>query len=306
MEATQLKLDKFLVRTLKKYDKFKQKHNGDNLIQRFLQGLLQELDEENSIIQYRAKDDQSLVVSYTRFYQISKTVFKDIIKELTSEEIGLFCYLCLHIGLYNNMLITSNKSIKSLASKDLMELLELSNEKTKELLEKLTRSKLIIHVKHRPTNALFVNPEFAIMKASAQGFNKDYNQNLDHIKFKTPIMINHEAIKSSLFKKNNRLERISHGKRTLGILIQIALHMNDKNEIKIGQFNESTLLDLICVKTGVDVLSKGYIQTLIDNHYIIVRNELIIINPYFAQHTRNRKFSNITLHDVNNLRNMTY
>jgi hypothetical protein len=306
MEAKQLKLDEFLFRTIKKYDKFKQKHNGDNLIQRFLQGLLQELDENNSIIHYRTNDDQSLVVSYTRFYQVSKTVFKDIIKELTNEEIGLFCYLCLHIGLYNNMLIASNKNIKPLASKDLMVLLELSNEKTKELLEKLTRNKLIIYVKHRPTNALFVNPEFAIMKASAQGFNKDYNQNLEHLKFKTPIMINHEAIKSSLFNKNNRLERISHGKRTLGTLIQIALKMNDKNEIKIGQFNESTLLDLICVKTGVDVLSKVYIQTLIDHHYIILRNELIIINPYFAQYTRNRKFSNITLDDVNKLRNMTY
>jgi hypothetical protein len=306
MKAQQEKLKTYLPKVLKRYETYKKSHGGDNLIQRFLQGLLQEVDNEKSIVQYQETDDQFVFVSYPRFYQVSKFMFRDKILELTSQEIGLFCCLFLRMELYSNMLINGDDNKSPMLSKDIMELLELSNEKTKELLEKLLRWKLIIHIQHKPTNALFVNPEYALMKATTLSFNKDYNQKLQQLKLKTPIMINHLAIRFPLFKKNDRNERISHGKRILGTLFRITLQMNNNNEIKIGKHNQSTLLDLICVKTGVDELSKGYLQLLIDSYFLLVKDEVIIVNPYFAKYKKKRKFTNVTWHDVDSLRNLLY
>lgn len=306
MEAAQEKLDKFLNRVLKRYDKFKEKSGNDHTIGRFLEGFLQQVDVEKSIILHKVYENQHVNLNYSWFYKISKAMFKEHINKLTSEEIGLYCYLCLHINLNNNMLISEYTSEKALVAKEIKELLELSNEKTKEVLKKLLNNKLIISVKQRPTNALFVNPEFAVMRSTATSFNKDYNQQQKHLKLKIPIMINHSAIRLPLFSKKDRNERISHGKRTLGIMIQITLQMNDDNEIKIGKPNDSSLLVLICAKAGIDESLKNYIQILIDNHFILVKDEVIIVNPYFAQYTRNRKFTNVTWEDIDKLRDLIY
>ncbi len=82
--------------------------------------------------------------------------------------------------------------------------------------------------------------------------------------------------------------------------------MNDNNEVNIGKHDKKTLLDLICAKVGVADFSKEHVQILIDNHFILIRDEVIIINPYFAQYTRNRKFTNVTWEEIDELRKFIF
>jgi hypothetical protein len=216
------------------------------------------------------------IIKYANFFSVNLENINSAAVDLSFEELGQYMTLIAQIGYDNNTLFQTG-SKTTLTKGDVRELLEVTYEKCKMILDRLISQKLLVIGDHDSKFTLYCPNSLAHQKnpLDKTPFNK--NNKVDYPK---TIKVSKEVFNNSIFKKPSKENRKSTGKVTLGLFFRLVFMMNPLQEVRIR--HKSGFVPYLERKLNLPDFKKHF-DLLIQNKFIAQKNDILYINPVYAK-----------------------
>lgn len=215
-------------------------------------------------------------IEYAKFFSINLKNIGTETGDLSFELLGHYMTLIAQIGYDTNALLqTDSKS--TLTKSDVRELLEVTYEKCKIILDRLVSQKLLEIGEYDSKFTLYCPISIAHQKNPLDKTPLNKNNKVDYPK---TIKVSKEVFNCSLFIKTSKENRKSTGKVTLGLFFRLVFMMNHLQEVRIR--NKSGLVPYLERKLNLPDFKK-HLDLLIENKFIAQIDEIIYVNPVYAK-----------------------
>lgn len=221
----------------------------------------------------RNQDDIDLKFwgNFSLYFQFDKIKLRDRTSQLSCTEIAQYMTIVSKIS-FDTSLIESLHTGVPMSRNDLGELLQLSDETCRVLIKKLVSISLLSEGDCNYKHALYC-PRNLAQKNSKNYKKKEINTVPN---FKSKWIISSYLFEQKIFRKNDKSDRKSNGKETLGVFMKLVFLMNDVQIVKSRKKQE--LINYL--KSNIKVADiESHLKLLISNNFIQINNNVLYVNP---------------------------
>lgn len=225
---------------------------------------------------------------FDSYFQFHKVQLQKKTSFLNCTELGQY-FTIISRAAFDTGRIEHIKPKSPMKRKDIVDLLQITNEPCKILIDKLMTESLLKVAVGKLKNAV------ACPRTLVQRNSKNYNlKQIRTVKnFKSMWLLSSHVLDSEIFKKNDKSERKSKGKETFGVFIKLILHMNQFNQVKPK--NKQSIMNYITNFMEVSDIQL-HLDILVNHNLIQFENNIIYINPTAVK--KSKKTISIKLIDL--------
>lgn len=208
---------------------------------------------------------------FDSYFQFHKVQLQKKTSVLSCTELGQY-FTIISRAAFDSGRIEHIKPKSPMKRKDIVELLQITNEPCKILIDKLMTESLLKVAEGKLKNA--VACPRTLVQRNSKNFKPEKISTVE--KFKSMWFISTHVLECKIFMKNDKSDRKSSGKETLGVFIKLVLYMNELNEVKPK--NKQSIINYITNFIEVAGIQL-HLEILINQNLIQLDNNIVYINP---------------------------
>lgn len=208
---------------------------------------------------------------FDSYFQFHKVQLHRKTSNLSCTELGQY-FTIISRAAYNTGRIEHVKPQSPMKRKDIVELLQISNEPCKTLINKLFAESLL-NVAEGTLKSAISCPR-TLVQRNSKNFKPDQIRTVKN--FKSMWLLSTHVLECEIFMKNDKSDRKSRGKETFGVFIKLILHMNLLNEVK-PKIKQSMINYITNIIEVTDI--QLHLDILINQNLIQLENNIVYVNP---------------------------
>lgn len=208
---------------------------------------------------------------FNSYFQFNKAQLQKKTSVLSCTELGQY-FTIISRAAFDTGRIEHINPKSPMKRKEIAELLQITNEPCKILIEKLIAESLLKVAEGELKNAVAC-PRNLVQKNS-KNFKSEQIRTVKN--FKSMWILSAYVLDCEIFMKNDKSERKSRGKETFGVFIKLVLHMNLLNEVK-PKIKQSILNYITNFIEVPDI--QLHLDILVNQNLIQLDNNIVYINP---------------------------
>lgn len=285
--STNKSFKKILIETLSKFKVSLEKatKTGDltnDLVGEYITKLSQ-LYDLSHVVEMKNQRENQIQVDYKEYVSIFTSNLKIVAKTISLSDLGFFISLVNFVEHNKNIIMSPNNLKKISKKKEIVEFLQVTNERADNFLKICLNNKFIFKKDFNGVKSTYLfSPSIVKKTVSIDEFNKVFDASVTKKGTSKKIILNISALNNELFKKIKTLQRLSEGKESLGFLVHLLCLMDIEN--KIYSNNNYTINKYLRIKIKTDKCDK-FLTELINNGFVDVdyQKNVITVNPDFAR-----------------------
>lgn len=216
-------------------------------------------------------------IKYSGFFSVKIANLRESTVDLNFEELGHLMTLISQISYVGNRIDISG-STTPMKRLDIRNLLQISDDKCSKLLQKFISLKLLTEGDSNSKLTLYCSYDFAHQKNPLE--NTSFVK-MSKVEYPQTIKVFKRVLDNPLFKKENKENRKSSGKETLGVYFRLVFLMNQKQEIRTR--SKTKIIPFLERKLNLSDI-RVHLDQLININYIQIQDNIVYVNPEYSKY----------------------
>jgi hypothetical protein len=208
---------------------------------------------------------------FESYFHFHKVKMRKSTINLSCVELGHY-FTIIKNSAYNTGRIEFMKSKSPMLRKDLVELLQITDEPCKKLINKLIAESLLKLADGKLKNV--VSCPRNLVQRNGSNYQPEKIKTVPN--FRSQWLFSTYALERKIFMKTNKSERKSKGKETLGVFLKLIFLMNEQNEVKSR--TRQSIQNYVLKNTDVTNI-QFHLDILINENLIQIEDNIIYVNP---------------------------
>lgn len=208
---------------------------------------------------------------FDSYFKFHKVKLRENTSTLSCTELGQY-FTIISRAAYNTGRIEHVRPKSPMKRKDIVELLQITNEPCKTLINKLIAESLLKLAEGKLKNS--ISCPRTLVQRNSKNFKSEQIRTVKN--FKSMWFISTHVLECKIFMKNDKSDRKSSGKETLGVFIKLVLYMNELNEVK-SRIQQSIYNYITNIIEVADI--QLHLDILVNQNLIQLDNNIVYINP---------------------------
>lgn len=208
---------------------------------------------------------------FESYFQFHKIRIRKSTSNLSCVELGQY-FTIINNAAYNTGRIEYLKTKSPMLRKDLVELLQITDEPCKKLINKLIAESLLKLAEGNLKNAISCPRN--LVQRNGSNYQPEKIKTVPN--FRSQWLFSTYVLERKIFKKTDKSERKSKGKETLGVFLKLIFLMNEQNEVKSR--SRQSIQNYVLKNTDVTNI-QFHLDILINENLIQIEDNIIYVNP---------------------------